>query len=61
MTKIHMERVMRLNITLCLFALMAGTAYAEQWFMVQTPVSVSVDTASIELLPSGQRRARNGQ
>jgi hypothetical protein len=49
---------MRLNITLCLFALMAGTAYAEQWFMVQTPVSVSVDTASIEILPSGQRRAR---
>lgn len=53
-----MGRVMRLNITLCLFALMAGTACAEQWFMVQTPVSVSVDTASIEILPSGRRRAR---
>jgi hypothetical protein len=25
---------------------------------VQSPVSVSVDTASIEILPSGQRRAR---
>jgi hypothetical protein len=37
---------------------MAGTTHAEQWFMVQTPVSVSVDTASIKILPSGQRRAR---
>jgi hypothetical protein len=26
--------------------------------MVQSPISVSVDTASIEILPAGQRRAR---
>ena len=49
---------MRRSVVLCLFALVAGTANAEQWFMVQTPVSVSVDTASIVILPGGQRRAR---
>lgn len=49
---------MRGSVALCLFGLMAGTTHAEQWFMVQSPVSVSVDTASIQILPSGQRRAR---
>lgn len=42
---------------LCLF-MMVGATHAEQWFMVQSPVSVSVDTASIEIMPSGQRRAK---
>jgi hypothetical protein len=37
---------------------MAGAATAQQWFMVQAPVSVSVDAASIEILPFGLRRAR---
>jgi hypothetical protein len=53
-------------VLLCLTSLIAGTAGAgdaahpapEQWFMVQAPVSISVDTASIEILPSGIRRAR---
>lgn len=49
---------MKRSIVLCLLGLMAGTASAEQWFMVQAPVSVSVDAASIEILPSGLRRAR---
>jgi hypothetical protein len=49
---------MRRGVGLCLFGLLAGTSHAEQWFMVQAPVSVSVDTASIVILPSGQRRAR---
>jgi hypothetical protein len=49
---------MRHWFVLCLFSLIAGTTHAEQWFMVQSPVSVSVDTASIKILPSGQRRAR---
>lgn len=35
-----------------------GAAGTEQWFMVQAPVSVLVDTASIEILPAGLRRAR---
>ena len=49
---------MKRSIVLCLLGLMAGTAGAEQWFMVQAPVSVSVDAASIEILPLGLRRAR---
>lgn len=49
---------MRRSVALRLFGLVAGTTHAEQWFMVQSPVSVSVDTTSIEILPSGQRRAR---
>ena len=49
---------MKRSVALCLFGLMAGTAHSEQWFMVQSPVSVSVDTASIEILLAGQRRAR---
>jgi hypothetical protein len=48
---------MRRRLALCLLGFMAGTTHAEQWFMVQSPVSVSVDTASIVILPSGQRRA----
>jgi hypothetical protein len=43
---------------LYLLCLVAGAAGAEHWFMVQAPVSVSVDTASIEILPAGLRRAR---
>ena len=49
---------MRGSVALCLFGLMAGTTHAEQWFMVQSPVSVSLDTASIQIPPSGQRRAQ---
>jgi hypothetical protein len=49
---------MRRGVGLCLFGLPAGTSHAEQWFMVQAPVSVSADTASIVILPSGRRRAR---
>ena len=51
-------KYMKNSAALCLFGLMAGTTHAEQWFVVQSPVSVSVDTASIVILPSGQRRAR---
>ena len=49
----------RTNV-LCLLCLVARAASAapEQWFMVQAPVSISVDTASIEILSSGLRRAR---
>jgi hypothetical protein len=46
------------SIALCLLCAMAGAATAQQWFMVQAPVSVSVDAASIEILPFGLRRAR---
>jgi hypothetical protein len=53
-----LKRRMRGSVALCLLAFMSVTAHAEQWFMVQSPVSVSVDTASIKILPSGQRRAR---
>jgi hypothetical protein len=49
---------MKHTIMLCLLGLMAGAASAEQWLMVQAPVSVLVDAASIEILPSGLRRAR---
>jgi hypothetical protein len=54
---------MKRTNTLCLLCLVAGAAGAagaapEQWFVVQAPVSVSVDTASIEMLSSGLRRAR---
>jgi|ERR1700677_313306 hypothetical protein len=54
----RMESNQQRKIVLCLLGLMAGTASADQWFMVQAPVSVSVDAASIEILPSGLRRAR---
>jgi hypothetical protein len=53
----------RINLIclLCLVAWTAGAAPApapEHWFMVQAPVSISVDTASIQILTTGQRRAR---
>ena len=61
---IESNKTMKRTHSFCLLYLVACTAGAapapapEHWFMVQAPVSVSVDTASIEILPSGLRRAR---
>jgi hypothetical protein len=55
---------MKRTHSFCLLFLVACAAGAapppapEHWFMVQAPVSISVDAASIQILPTGQRRAR---